>query len=112
MFKLVNENGMPLFPGDQATTFRGEAVTIVALHPPHKPSSTGKVTCADSEGRESTWYASVIDARYIEARAMATINGQFIWWHVVDGVALAVPDRPAATPQGASPASSSTASKK
>jgi hypothetical protein len=22
------------------------------------------------------------------------INGQFIWWHVVDGVAIAVPDSP------------------
>ena len=25
---------------------------------------------------------------------MSLINGEFIWWHVVDGVAYAVPDSP------------------
>jgi hypothetical protein len=26
---------------------------------------------------------------------MTMINGQFIWWHVVEGVAVAIPDSPA-----------------
>jgi len=55
----------PLQPGDKRKTFRGETVTFIRAHPPHKAASEGHVTCRDEDGIENYWYASVIGAAYI-----------------------------------------------
>jgi hypothetical protein len=65
-WKLMSTvTGNELTVGTAVRSFRGEPMTIKALHPPHKPESGGKVTVVDERGVDGTYYASVIDARFM-----------------------------------------------
>jgi hypothetical protein len=70
MWKLVDEKtGKEICPGDLRQTFRGTSVTVVSLHPPHTPASSGKVTVREAHGEHQwgvTYYPSVIRAKYVE----------------------------------------------
>lgn len=64
--KLVDElSGVELKIGDKVKTFRNEIGTIKGMSPPHKPSSSGRVS-VQLEGNELTteFFPSVIFAKF------------------------------------------------
>lgn len=69
-WRLVDvERALELKVGDKAKTSKNEHVVIESLHPPHKPSSQGKVTVSfpepgDRKITRMTYYASVIGAKW------------------------------------------------
>ena len=69
-WKLIDSlNKKELKIGDPVVTFRNEEAEVIALNPPHKQSSQGKVGIRfleEQDGAERTMevYASVVGARY------------------------------------------------
>jgi hypothetical protein len=51
--------------GETLTNFRGETYTIANGCPPHKLSSTGRVTVICSDGGENTYYPQVFGMKWI-----------------------------------------------
>lgn len=67
------ETGQPVAMGEIGETFRGEAVTIIGGTPPHKPSSTGRVTIKSIEGGwEQEYFPSVVGCKWIQSSQGAT----------------------------------------
>lgn len=63
---ILKATGEELKPGMAATTFRGEAVTLVSFQaPPKNTNSTGRVYCTDANGCRSGWYPGVIGAEFV-----------------------------------------------
>ena len=64
---VYTKSGEEVKVGDVVETSRGEKCTVKYFRPPHKPSSSGKVT-VQLEGHEhcSEYYVSVIGAEWIE----------------------------------------------
>jgi hypothetical protein len=66
--KLVYKaTGKEVKIGDVVTTSKGEKCIVTYFRPPHKPSSSGKVTVkfeGDTFGME--YYVSVIGAEWVE----------------------------------------------
>jgi hypothetical protein len=67
-WKLVTaDNDQPLNVGDIALTFARETVKIVAVSPPHKPSSTGHVTVEfENGGPTREYFPGVINAKFVQ----------------------------------------------
>jgi hypothetical protein len=67
--KLINTlTGEEIKPGALLRTFRGEEVTLVAIHEPKHPGSSGKVTCRDANGTQHLWNVFVIGAFFVEVK--------------------------------------------
>jgi len=66
--KLVNEaTQREIKIGDEVKTFRGEKCVVEAMHEPHKPSASGKVTVRfPSQGYAGTYYVGVIGAVWVD----------------------------------------------
>lgn len=62
---LDNKAGASVRPGDQIMLESGERCTVESIQLPHKPSSTGRVTVAWDSGDTSTFFPSVINAKWI-----------------------------------------------
>ena len=69
MYTLIDRTtGKPINVGDMVKTFRGEAVFVVALRPPHKPSSQGHVIVkplGKPAAYQREFYAGVINGKYV-----------------------------------------------
>ena len=63
--RLVNKAGMEVRVGF-ALKFEGKYATIVYMPQPHKPASSGKVTCKFEDGTEREYYAGVFGLEWIE----------------------------------------------
>lgn len=55
----------PVRPGDQVELSSGEVGLVYAIQLPRKPSSTGRVLIAWPDGDTSSFYPSVINAKWI-----------------------------------------------
>lgn len=64
MWNLICDDHL-ICVGDKVKTFKGEDCEVVDLHPPHKPSSSGKVTLLFDNGEKSTYYVGVINAKFV-----------------------------------------------
>ena len=64
---VYKATGKEVKVGDVVTTSKGEKCEVTYFRPPHKPSSSGKVT-VQFEGSNSSmeYYVSVIGAEWIE----------------------------------------------
>jgi len=86
--KLIYEkNGQTVKIGDRVLTAGSSNVTITGITPPHKPSSTGRVTvmAEDSHGRPSysEYFPGVIDAKWIDRKDQDTLHEYFEDRHVL-----------------------------
>lgn len=63
---LDHKAGDRVRPGDQIMLNSGERAIVEMLHIPHKPSSTGRITVAWDSGDTSSFYPSVIGAKWID----------------------------------------------
>lgn len=52
--------------GDKRKTGHRETVEVMALYPPHKPSSSGRVEVRFGNGWQQTYYPNVIDCEFKE----------------------------------------------
>jgi hypothetical protein len=52
--------------GDKILTTDGEPVKVDYFRPPHKPSSSGKVSVENAAGNKHEYFVNVIDAEWIE----------------------------------------------
>ncbi len=58
--------------GDEATTFRGEIVTVLRISKPTSPASTGRVTVGDKDANWTMeYFPSVIGALWIDREDQA-----------------------------------------
>lgn len=66
-WKLINETtGVPIEIGSVVTTFRGETAKLIALSPPRRPGSSGRVTVASAEWLgEREFFPGVIGAKFV-----------------------------------------------
>lgn len=67
--KLVyTDTGKEVKVGDIVKTFRGEECKVKYFRPPHKPSSSGKITVqfGDNDLNCREFYVSVIGAEWID----------------------------------------------
>lgn len=64
---VYTATGKEVRVGDRVKTFNGDEVTVTYFRPPHKPSSSGKVS-VKSDGRDysNEYFVSVIGAEWIE----------------------------------------------
>lgn len=62
--------------GDKVQAGDGETLTVEYFRPPHKPSSSGKVSVSDSRGEsyQHEYYVSVIGAKWIEREDQIDFN--------------------------------------
>jgi len=64
---IYTKTGLPVQVGDIADTGRGEMVEVDYFRPPHKPSSSGKVSVTTvNTDQRSEYYVGVIGAEWIE----------------------------------------------
>lgn len=62
---IYKETGEEVKVGDTVRTGRGEEVRVTHFAPPHKPSSSGKVSVA-ADQYNAEYYVGVIGAEWIE----------------------------------------------
>ena len=60
-WKLVDEQGNEVRPGDMAVTFRGEPMAITGGRPPHHAGSTGRVYTNGAE-----YYPGVFNLKWVK----------------------------------------------
>lgn len=78
-WRLVNETtGEPVEHGSEVKTFRGETMVLTGGTPPHKPSSTGRVSVrpksppdsSESNFQDSSleFYPNVVGLKWVETK--------------------------------------------
>jgi len=73
---LSHKDGSPVYVGETVTDFRGDQASITGGRPPHKPSSTGRVTI-NRDGETYQLYPSVYDLTWQKERAPDT-NAEYL----------------------------------
>ena len=63
---LDHQPGDPVRPGDLVMLSSGEHCMVESITLPHKPSSTGRVTVSWGDGGTSTFFPSVLNAKWID----------------------------------------------
>ena len=67
MARLINEETKEeIKVGTTVKTFRDEEVMLLRFTPPHKPSSTGRVTVTEKGGFIRDFFPSVINAKIVD----------------------------------------------
>lgn len=68
---LDHQPGDPVRPGDLVMLSSGEHCMVEAITLPHKPSSTGRVTVSWDDGGISTFFPSVLNAKWVNRQDQA-----------------------------------------
>lgn len=67
---VYEDSGLPVKIGDIVTDFRGDKWPLVGIEPPKHSGSTGRVHLRASDGFITTFYPSVIGAKWIDRKSI------------------------------------------
>ncbi len=77
MWKLVDKkSGRPIAIGSLRSTHDHVVVKVLEFQPPHREGTTGKVYIEHRDGFKQFYYASVLDAKFVEVEGHDAKKGE------------------------------------